>query len=86
MRADEVINHLGEAGYREVFQRLAKTECHVCKRLFGEHSPEEFKAHALGDVTIDVDIAPATPHALLHFRGHTCTDCAKCDECRKLAT
>jgi hypothetical protein len=23
---------------------LAKNECHICKRLFGEHSQEEFNA------------------------------------------
>jgi hypothetical protein len=81
---DEVINHLGDAGYRELFQNLAKNECDICKRLFGEHSPEEFNAHALGDVEITCDIVPASPHVLLHFRGHECTDCEKCEECSNL--
>lgn len=57
----DVISHLGDAAYRELFQKLAKTKCDICRRLFGEHSPEEFNAHALGDVTIDLDIAPVTP-------------------------
>jgi hypothetical protein len=35
-------------------------------------------------VTVDLDIAPVTPHVLLHFRGHKCTDCEKCEECSKL--
>jgi hypothetical protein len=81
---DELNNLLGERNHRELFQNLAKTECYICKRLFGEHSPQEFNAHALGDVEISLDIAPVTGHSLLHFRGHKCTDCAKCAECRKL--
>jgi hypothetical protein len=80
---DEIINFIGDKLARELYQNLAKNECHVCKRLFGEHSPEEFNAHALGDASIEVSIAPATSHDLLHFRGHKCTDCAKCEKCRK---
>ena len=47
----EVLKHA-----RELHQNLAKEECHICKRLFGEHSAEEFNAHALDDVTIELDI------------------------------
>jgi len=81
---DELISFLGEKNYQGVFQQLAKTECHICKRLFGEHSQEEFNEHALGDAGIELSIAPATNHDLLHFRGHTCTDCEKCEECMNL--
>lgn len=81
---DEISNFLGERGYREFAQMLAQTECHICKRLYGEHSPEEFKTHSLSDATIDMELAPVTPHCLLHFRGHKCTECAKCEECSKL--
>jgi hypothetical protein len=49
----EVLKHA-----RELHQNLAKEECHICKRLFGEHSAEEFNAHALDDVTIEIDIGP----------------------------
>ena len=80
----DVISHLGDAARRELFQNLAKTRCDLCQRLFGEHSPEEFNAHALGDVTVELDIAPVTPHVLLHARGHECTDCERCEECSKL--
>ena len=75
---DEINNFLGERGAAELFQKLATTECHVCKRLFGEHSKEEFNEHALGVAGIEVlGVFPPTPHCLLHFRGHQCTDCAK---------
>ena len=58
---------------RQLHQNLAKEECHICKRLFGEHSPEEFKAHALDDVTIELDIVedPDKP------RTGPCPNCEK---------
>lgn len=59
-----VIRHLGDAACRQLFQNLAKTKCDTCHRLFGEHSPEEFNAHALGDVSIDLDIATVPPPRL----------------------
>ena len=46
---------------RELHQNLAKEECHICKRLFGDHSLEEFKSHALDDVTIELDIQQCDP-------------------------
>lgn len=59
----DVISHLKVSGLYEHFvQEMAKNRCDICQRLFEEHSPEEFNAHALGDVTIDVDIVPATPN------------------------
>jgi hypothetical protein len=45
----------------QLHQNLAKEECQICKRLFGEHSPEEFYAHALSDLTIDLDIQQSDP-------------------------
>jgi len=56
---DELINFLGEKNYQTLFQNLAKTECHICKRLFGEHTQEEFNAHALGRAAHSFRIRPA---------------------------
>ena len=83
----ELIERLGDNFARKLYQNLAKNECHVCKRLYGEHSQEEFNDHALIGAGIELDpgpVGPPTPHVFLHFRGHKCADCIQCDECSKL--
>jgi len=81
----ELVDFLREHGLLgKVRQDLAETECYICKLLFGEHSQEEFNAHALIGSGIEVNagpIGPPTPHGFLHFLGHKCMDCDNCEEC-----
>ena len=61
----DVIRYIKDCGLYEIaFQNMAKTKCDICNRLFGEHSPDEFDAHAFDGVTADLDIAPVTPEKL----------------------
>ena len=53
--------------YMEVRQGLAARECHICKRLLGEHSNEEYNAHVLGDASMEIGgVFGPSPHDL-HF-------------------